>query len=103
MLNYMTTQVPLFVIHVEKHMEMILLSMSMSRGIIWKSFLAPNVIRLNRHNRLNIAEKIFATITNEEQRYFKMMKYVKNQDKCDKTIFNSKKKSSLQIKNNDMY
>ena len=37
------------------------------------------------HNRLNIAEKIFATITNEEQRYFKMMKYVKNQDKCDKT------------------
>ena len=31
-------------------------------------------------------------ITNEEQRYFKMMKYVKNQDKCDKTIFNSKKK-----------
>ena len=31
------------------------------------------------------------TITNEEQRYFKMRKYVKNQDKCDKTIFNSKK------------
>ena len=43
------------------------------------------------HNRLNTAEKIFATITNEEHRYFKMMKYVKNQDKCDKTIFNSKK------------
>ena len=55
------------------------------------------------HNRLNNAEKIFANITNQEQRYFKMLKYVKTQDKCDKTIFNSKIKSCLEIKNNDMY
>ena len=29
------------------------------------------------HNSLNNGEKIFANISNEEQRYFKMMKYVK--------------------------
>ena len=30
-------------------------------------------------------------ISSGEQRYFKIMKYVKNEDKCDMTIFNSKK------------
>ena len=34
---------------------------------------------------------IFANSQSGEQRYFKIMKYVKNEDKCDMTIFNSKK------------
>ena len=36
-------------------------------------------------------QAIFANIQSGEQRYFKIMKYVKNEDKCDMTIFNSKK------------
>ena len=43
------------------------------------------------HNRLNQAEKIFANISNEEERFFKMIKFLKNQDKCDLTIFKSRK------------
>ena len=46
---------------------------------------------INAHNRFNKGETVWATIRNEEQRYFKIMKYVKNQDKSDLTIFNSKK------------
>ena len=36
-------------------------------------------------------ETVLATIRSEENRYFKIMKYVKNQDKSDLTIFNTKK------------
>ena len=36
--------------------------------------------------------KSHANIQSGEQRFFKIMKYVKNQDKCDMTVFNSKKK-----------
>ena len=43
------------------------------------------------HNRLNKAKSLFANIQNEEKRYFKIIKYVKNQDKCDLTVFQSKK------------
>ena len=42
-------------------------------------------------NRLNKAEPIFANIQNEGKRYFKIIKHVKNQDKCDLTVFQSKK------------
>ena len=43
------------------------------------------------HNRFNKGQTIFGNIQCAEQRYFKIMKYVKNEDKCDLTIFNSKK------------
>ena len=43
------------------------------------------------HNRFNKGETVWATIRSEENRYFKIMKYVKNQDKSDLTIFNTKK------------
>ena len=150
----MTTQVPLFVIHVEKTYRNVLAFNEHVRRYHFKEFpcsqcdqkftanialkrhmrihnkssghypcdvlslVLPKYIREKgmyyeflcskqagecAHNRLSNAEKIFANIANEEQRYFKMLKYVKNQDKCDKTIFNSKIKFSLQIKNNDMY
>ena len=39
----------------------------------------------------NKGETVWATICSEESRYFKIMKYVKNQDKSDLTIFNTKK------------
>ena len=42
------------------------------------------------HNRFNKEQTVWATIRSEEQRFFKIMKYVKNQDKSDLTIFNSK-------------
>ena len=44
-----------------------------------------------KHNRFNKGQAIFANIQSGEQRYFKIMKYVKNEDKCDMTIFNSKR------------
>ena len=72
--------------------KMHVLSLVLSKYIrekgIYYEFLCLEQAGERAHNRRNIAEKIFATITNEEQRYFKMMK---NQDKCDKTIFTSKK------------
>ena len=43
------------------------------------------------HNRFNQGETVWANIRSEEKRFFKIIKYVKNQDKSDLTIFNSKK------------
>ena len=43
------------------------------------------------HNRFNQGETVWATIRSEEKRFFKIIKHVKNQDKSDLTIFNSKK------------
>ena len=43
------------------------------------------------HNIFNQGETVWATIRSEEKRFFKIIKHVKNQDKSDLTIFNSKK------------
>ena len=43
------------------------------------------------HARFNKGEVIWANIRSEEERFFKIMKYVKNADMCDMTIFNSAK------------
>ena len=43
------------------------------------------------HNRFNQGETVWANIRSKEKRFFKIIKYVKNQDKSDLTIFNSKK------------
>ena len=40
---------------------------------------------------INKGEVIWANIRSEEERFFKIMKYVKNADMCDMTIFNSAK------------
>ena len=43
------------------------------------------------HARFNKGEVIWANIRSEEEQFFKIMKYVKNADMCDMTIFNSAK------------
>ena len=43
------------------------------------------------HARFNKGELIWSNIRSEEERFFKIMKYVKNADMCDMTIFNSAK------------
>ena len=49
-------------------------------------------LKLQRaHNRFNQGETVWANIRSKEKRFFKIIKYVKNQDKSDLTIFNSKK------------
>ena len=42
-------------------------------------------------NLIKQGETVWATIRSEEKRFFKIIKHVKNQDKSDLTIFNSKK------------
>ena len=39
------------------------------------------------HKKLNEAERTYASIHNPEERFFLMMKSIKNRDKCDLSIF----------------
>ena len=58
---------------------------------LYYKFLCLELAWERAHNRFNKGQAIFANIQSGELRFFKIMKYVKNQDKCDMTVFNSKK------------